>query len=109
AGRAAKDWTISLKSELVLFGAGALMSFRTGWSLLLGGVLTYVFLAPSLLEQGLITEVSYKAIVAWTLWPGAALLVAAGLTSFALDWRSVARSFTGLASIFRPKAKDAPV
>ncbi|HET8732391.1 MAG TPA: OPT/YSL family transporter, partial [Anaeromyxobacteraceae bacterium] len=38
----------------------------------------------------------YKAIVGWTIWPGAAVLVGAGLTTFALDWRSVARSFSGL-------------
>ncbi|WP_373046900.1 OPT family oligopeptide transporter [Vulgatibacter sp.] len=106
AGRAAKDWTLTLKSELVLFGAGALMSFRTGWSLLLGGLLTYVFLAPSLVAQGLVGEVTYKAIVGWTLWPGAALLVASGLTSFALDWRSVGRSFAGLSRIFRKKKQE---
>jgi len=34
AGKAAKDWTITLKSELILVGAGALMSFRTGVSVL---------------------------------------------------------------------------
>lgn len=106
AGRAAKDWTLTLKSELVLFGAGALMSFRTGWSILLGGVLTYVFLAPALLERALIGEVSYKAIVAWTLWPGAAVLVSSGLTSFALDWRSVSRSFAGLTSVFGRKKRE---
>lgn len=106
AGRALKDWTIALKTEVVLLGAGALMSFRTGWSMLLGGLLTYVVLAPSLLERGLIAGASYKAIVGWTLWPGAAVLVAAGLTSFALDWRSVARSFSGLGAMFsRQKAK----
>ncbi len=32
-----------------------------------------------------------------------ALLVASGLTSFALDYRSIARSFTGLTRIFRKK------
>lgn len=108
AGHALKDWTLALKTEVVLIGAGALMSFRTGWSILMGGVLTYAFLAPSLLARGLITGVTYKAIVAWTLWPGAAILVGAGLTSFVLDWRSVARSFSGLANIFKKKkAKDA--
>lgn len=105
-GRALKDWTLALKSEVVLLGAGALMSFRTGWSLLLGGILTYAFLAPSLVEQGIVKEVSYKAIVGWTLWPGAALLVASGLTSFALDWRSVARSFSGLTAMFRRNKQD---
>ncbi|WP_069960527.1 hypothetical protein [Lacunisphaera limnophila] len=45
------------------------------------------------------TTVSYKAIVAWTLWPGAAILVASGLTSFALDYKSIGRSFSGLTRV----------
>jgi OPT family oligopeptide transporter len=103
AGRALAEWTLSIKAEVVLLGGGALMSFRTGWSMLLGGVLTYGVLGPALVAQGVVTTVSYKAIVAWTLWPGAAILVAAGLTSFALDYKSIARSFTGLARVFRRK------
>jgi uncharacterized oligopeptide transporter (OPT) family protein len=105
AGRPATDWTLALKTEVVLLGAGALMSFRTGWSVLLGGVLTYAFLAPALVERGVIATVSYKAIVGWTVWPGAAVLVASGLTSFALDWRSVARSFSGIGRVFSPRGE----
>lgn len=105
-GRPAADWTVAFKTEVVLIGAGALMSFRTGWSLLLGGMLTYLFLAPALVANGVIPTVSYKAIVGWTVWPGAAILVASGLTSFALDWRSVGRSFSGLASVFQKKGAD---
>ena len=107
AGRALKDWTLSLKTEVVLVAAGALMSFRTGWSLLLGGLVTYGVLAPILLSQGIIKDVGYKAIVAWTLWPGAAILVASGLTSFGFDYKSVARSFSGLGALFSKK-KAAP-
>lgn len=103
AGHSFAQWTIALKAEVVLLGGGALISFRTGWSMLLGGLLTFAFLGPSLLERGIIGTVSYKAVVAWSLWPGAALLVAAGLTSFALDYKSIARSFTGLAGVFRRK------
>ncbi|MBA3464872.1 MAG: OPT/YSL family transporter [Deltaproteobacteria bacterium] len=106
SGHSFAQWTLALKTEVVLFAAGALMSFRTGWSLLLGGVLTYAVLGPSLLDQGLITEVSYKSIVAWTLWPGAALLVGAGLTSFALDWKSLARAFTGIGKVFRKHKEE---
>ncbi|MEI6106066.1 MAG: OPT family oligopeptide transporter [Opitutae bacterium] len=104
AGRTLAEWTLSFKAEVVLLGAGALMNFRTGWSLLLGGLLTYAVLGPALLAHGIITTVSYKAIVAWTLWPGAAILVSSGLTSFALDYKSIARSFTGLANVFRKKS-----
>ena len=44
----------------------------------------------AVVAKGVIATVSYKAIVGWTVWPGAAILVASGLTSFALDWKSVA-------------------
>lgn len=107
AGRALKDWTLTLKTELVLVAAGALMSFRTGWSLLLGGLLTYASLAPWLLAHGMIKDVGYKAIVAWTLWPGAAILVGSGLTSFAFDYKSVARAFSGLGALLGGKKKVA--
>lgn len=103
AGRAAKDWTITLKSELVLVGAGALMSFRTGWSMLLASLGCYVVLAPRLLAEGKIPEASYKAIVGWTLWPGASILVASGITSFLLDYKSIARSLSGFTALFSKK------
>ncbi len=94
-------WTIAFKTEVVYIGAGALMSFRTGWSLLLGGILNYAILAPLLFERGLVKElkgapVSYAGIIDWTLWPGAAILVGAGLTSFALDYKSLGRAFSGI-------------
>lgn len=106
AGLPLAKWTIALKTEVVLLGAGALMNFRTGWSLLLGAFLTYVVLAPRLLASGLMTEPSYKNIIAFTLWPGAAMLVASGLTSFLFDWKSVLRSFSGLTAIFKKKTAD---
>ncbi|MSR47531.1 MAG: OPT family oligopeptide transporter [Planctomycetes bacterium] len=100
AGRKAADWTLNLKTEVVLIGAGALMSFRTAWSLLLGSILTYGVLAPAMVADGVITTVDYKSIAGWTVWPGASLLVAAGITSFLLDWKSVKRSFGGIGSAF---------
>ena len=107
AGHALKEWTLSLKTEVVLIAAGALMSFRTGWSLLLGGGLTYAVLAPALLANGAIAGTGYKAIVAWTLWPGAAILVGSGLTTFALDYKSVLRSLSGLTAML-PWTKKNP-
>ncbi|HWO17613.1 MAG TPA: OPT family oligopeptide transporter [Kofleriaceae bacterium] len=108
AGRALEEWTISLKAEVVLIGAGMLMSFRTGWSLLLGGALTYGVFGPQLLEAELIKAVSYKEIVKWSMWPGAGILVGAGLTSFALDYKSLGRSFSGLGALLGRGRKAAP-
>jgi uncharacterized oligopeptide transporter (OPT) family protein len=104
AGTSLFKWTLYLKTEVVLIGAGALMSFRTGWSMLLSGILTYGVLAPRLMENGLITGISYKEIVAWTLWPGAAMLVGAGLTSFALDYKSLGRALSGLTKLGKKAA-----
>jgi uncharacterized oligopeptide transporter (OPT) family protein len=126
AGHALKDWTLSIKAEVVMIGAGALMSFRTGWSLLLGALLTYAVLGPQLLDEGylrpfsaetmiqwynlfgpwfldkgLVRPVSYETIITWSMWPGAGLLVGAGLTSIALDYRSLVRAFSGLGAILR--------
>jgi uncharacterized oligopeptide transporter (OPT) family protein len=107
SGHTLKEWGLSFKTELVYLGAGALMSFRTGWSMLVGAVFCYGILAPWLLTEGLIEGVKLKQIVNWTVWPGASILVAAGLTSFALDYKSLVRAFKGIAAIFgRSKRKE---
>lgn len=113
AGQGLAKWTLSIKTELVLYGAGALMSFRTGWSLLLGGFINYVIIAPALFERGLVKvikgqPVSYAGIIDWTLWPGAAILVGAGLTSFALDYKSIGRAFSGLGALLDRSKRAAP-
>jgi OPT family oligopeptide transporter len=102
-GRPAGDWGLSFDLSLLLIGGGMLMNWKTGWSMLLGAVLTYGFLAPAMVDQGFITTVSYKAINTWMLWTGAALLVSSGVLSFAFQWRSVARSFKALSSVFGKK------
>lgn len=112
-GHEIAKWTLSLKTELVMLGAGALMSFRTGWSLLVGAIINYLVLAPVLFEHGLVKQigdkpVSYAGIIDWTLWPGAAILVGAGLTAFALDYKSILRSFKGLGAIFDPSKRKDP-
>ncbi|MBN1208790.1 MAG: OPT/YSL family transporter [Myxococcaceae bacterium] len=102
-GRPAGDWSLSLQPSLLLVGAGALMSWKTGWSMLLGAVLTYGFLAPAMFDEGAITTISYKGINGWALWTGAAVLISSGLLSFAFEWRSVARSFRSLSGLLGKK------
>ncbi|RJS20838.1 OPT family oligopeptide transporter [Corallococcus sp. H22C18031201] len=102
-GRKASDWSLSFDFSLLLIGAGALVSFKTGWSMLLGALLTYGFLAPEMVTQGVIPTVTFKAINSWALWTGSGLLVSSGLLSFAFQWRSVARSFSALTGMLRRK------
>ncbi|WP_434345314.1 OPT family oligopeptide transporter [Myxococcus virescens] len=102
-GKKASAWSLSFEFSLLLVGAGALVSFRTGWSMLLGAVLTYGFLAPAMVSQGAIGEVTYRSINSWMVWTGSAVLVSSGLLSFAFQWRSVARSFKSLSGLFKGK------
>lgn len=98
-GLEAGKWTLGFEGSVLMIGAGALMSFRTGWSMLLSSVGMYGFIAPMMVARGVIPVVTYKEIVGWSLWTAAAILVSSGLLSFAFQWRSVARSFRELAAL----------
>lgn len=45
----------------------------------------------------------FKNIVRWLMWPGVAMMVAAGLLSFFMQWRTVLRAFKGLSTLFKGK------
>ncbi|HYO64749.1 MAG TPA: OPT/YSL family transporter, partial [Archangium sp.] len=105
-GKPAGAWTLSFDLSLLLIGAGALVSFKTGWSMLLGAIFTYGFLAPEMVGRGVIPEVTYKAINGWALWTGASVLVSSGLLSFAFQWRSVAKSFKALSGLFGKNTEE---
>ena len=102
-GIPAEKWTLAFDGSLILFGAGALMSFKTGWSMLLGAILNYGVLGPTMYSRGAIESVVYKNIVQFTLWPAAALLVSSNMLSFAFQWRSIARSFSSVVAVFRKR------
>ncbi|ABS27146.1 OPT family oligopeptide transporter [Anaeromyxobacter sp. Fw109-5] len=109
AGLPAARWGLAAETSLLLVGSGALVSFRTGWSMLLGAFLTYGVLAPAMVARGAIEAVTYRAIVQWTLWGGAALLVSSGLLTFALQWRSVVASLGGLGRAVRGGDRGDPL
>lgn len=104
-GRPAGDFTLGFEGSLLMVGVGALMSFRTGWSVLLGAVALYGFIVPQLVEAGVITTVNYKSIASWAVWSSAGVLVSSGLMSFAFQWKSVARSVSGLWALWADRGK----
>jgi OPT family oligopeptide transporter len=107
------DWTLGMEGGVLLLGAGGLMSFRTGWSLLLGALVAFGILAPEMFAQGAIAEVSFKLMTKWTVWLGAAILVFSGLTTFALQWKSIAKALSEMMQIFSRRtgtqSVDSPV
>ncbi len=106
-GKPLLSWTLGFEGSVLMLGAGSLMSWRTGWSLLLGALITFGIVAPEMVAEGVIAEVSFKVMAKWTVWMGASVLVSSGLTSFAFQWRSVAKSMASLSSLFAKKKSSA--
>ncbi len=103
AGQKLVQWTISWDMSLIMIAAGAIIGLRVAFSMLLGGLLNYGYLAPMMYEKGIIQELGYRGIVAWSLWGGTALMLTSGLLTFAFQWRAISRAFSGVAGIIHRK------
>lgn len=98
-------YTIGIEGSLIMVAAGAIMGMRVAASMLVGSIVFYGVIGRILVEQG-IAQPGYRGIVSWVLWPSTAMMVASGLLSFALKWRTVIRAFGGLARLFGGSAAD---
>ena len=108
-GVAAMKWSVFFDTSLLLIAAGAIMGWRSAWSMMLGGLINYFALAPHGFDIHEIAEVKIRAISQWTVWFGSPLLLTSGLLSFAFSWRQIARAFSGLSGIFsraKPVSED---
>ena len=81
----------------MLFGAGALVGMRVGTGLLVG--LVAWGSAAQFVWSAEIN--SWPALGKWLIWPGVAMLVSAGFTSMAINWKAALRGLTGVASMSR--------
>lgn len=98
-------WTISFDMSAIMIAAGAIIGWRVAWSMLLGAVVNYGVLAPWMVGLGAIdsAKIGYRAIVSWSTWAGASIMVSSALFAFVLQWRSILRVFGGFASSFSRK------
>jgi len=88
AGIPAAQLSIGVGVSPLLVGVGLLVGVRVATSMLLGAAIAWLIIAPRL---G-IAAPSYATVVAWTLWPGAALMVASSLTTLVLDGHDLIRA-----------------
>lgn len=94
AGVPAAQLSIGVAASPLLAGVGLLVGARTALSMLLGAAIAWLGIAPQLVHAGLATA-SYPAVVGWTLWPGAALMVAGSLTALVLAGGALLRALRG--------------
>jgi OPT family oligopeptide transporter len=81
--------------SLLLIGAGMLVGMRVSASMLVGALALYFYFGPWALGQGQITT-PHGLIKEWALWTGSAIMLTSGLTAFALEWKTILRSFSVL-------------
>src|SRR5208282_3105603 len=95
--------TVAFVWDPIFMAAGVLMGLRSAASILVGGTLCWCVFVPYMQAHGVITGHSYRDIIQWTLWGGVSCMVVNGLLAFGLEWRSIARAFRGLGSLFRDR------
>jgi len=107
----AQQLTMSFEGGLLFIAAGAIISFRQAWSMLLGASVNYLILAPMMLNQGIIQEPpSFRRISAWSLWIGVPMMVTSGLLLFFMNWKTVLRAFSTITAFLKRSAvKDDPM
>jgi len=92
--------TVIFSWEFIFVAAGAIIGMRVCATMLVSGTLCWAVVVPILQTHGVIEDAGFAAIVQWTLWFGASCMVAAGLLSFALSWRTAMRAFRDLGQMF---------
>jgi len=91
-----QDMRIGLNWSLLSFGSGLLVGFRICLSMAIGTFISWFLLPRFLLSHGMIPALTYPQTLLWVMWPATGLMVAGGLTSLALKWNLIVKSFQGL-------------
>ncbi len=91
-----KDMKMGMSYSLLSFGSGMLIGLRINLSMALGMVIAWVIAPPQLMAHGVINAETFGETIRWVMWPATGMMVAGGLTSLALKWRLVAKTFTSL-------------
>ncbi|MFM7107346.1 MAG: OPT family oligopeptide transporter [Planctomycetaceae bacterium] len=110
-GGPASRFGLATPVDPIMMAAGAIVGLRTAASMALGAFVLFGLLAPWLELQGVFAEmhalgaiktaaVSPDNVRKWGLWTGSAMMVAAGLTAFAFQWRSLVHALAGLGALF---------
>jgi uncharacterized oligopeptide transporter (OPT) family protein len=111
--------TVVFSWDFIFLAAGAIIGMRVSATIFVSGTFCWAVFVPILQTKGVIADAGFAAIVQWTLWFGASCMVAAGVLSFALSWRTALSAFRDLGEMLsfrlaasepgRMKAIEAPM
>jgi putative OPT family oligopeptide transporter len=102
--------TVIFSWDFIFLAAGAIVGMRVCATVLISGTLCWAVVVPILQSNGVIEGEGFAAIVQWTLWFGSSCMVATGLLSFLLSWRTALRAFDDLRQVLtlRPAIASEP-
>lgn len=83
--------------SVLLIGAGMIVGLRVSTSMLVGSLILYFIVGPQIVAMHEV--VGPEKLLRWSLWTGTAMMVTSGLTAFALQWKTILRSFGSLKSV----------
>jgi putative OPT family oligopeptide transporter len=117
-GQSAGAFGLALPVDPIMMAAGAIVGLRTAASMAFGAVVLFGVIGPWLDAHGVFVgmhelgaiksaAVSSGNIRKWGLWTGSAMMVTAGLTSFAFQWRSLLNAAKSLGSLFGGRSSSA--
>jgi putative OPT family oligopeptide transporter len=91
--------TVVFSWDFIFLAAGAITGMRVCATMFVSGTLCWAVVVPVLQTKGVIEGAGFAAIVQSTLWFGASCMVAAGVLSFALSWRTALSAFRDLGQL----------
>jgi len=101
AGLTVVGTSAGFQVSLLSIGSGMIVGNRINISMAIGGLISWViapkFLYPDIIPH-LLKDATRKDILLWVMWPGTGMLICAGLTSLALKWRTLQRTFSTLSA-----------
>src|SRR6516162_7932479 len=99
--------TVVFSWDFIFLAAGAITGMRVCATMFVSGTVCWAVVVPVLQTKGVIEGTGFAAIVQWTLWFGASCMVAAGVLSFALSWRTALSAFRDLGQLLSFRAAAA--
>ncbi|MCP5520885.1 MAG: OPT/YSL family transporter [Verrucomicrobiales bacterium] len=92
--------TMVFSWDFIFVAAGALTGLRVCVTMFISATLCWGVFVPWLQGRGLIAQAGgFRETVQWTLWGGTACMVSAGILSFLMQWRTIARAFRSLGRV----------
>ncbi|HVU50783.1 MAG TPA: OPT family oligopeptide transporter [Polyangia bacterium] len=85
----------------LLVSTGVLMGFRSAFSMLLGGFVFWVCIAPWLVRSHIVPGPGFSQDLPWVTWPAVGLLLSSSFVPLVMEWRGLLRSFRDIPLLLR--------